>query len=201
MVSEPEQAQSDATKLLELFSILNIRGLMPRTRPSKVLFMRDILNDTPHIFYGLTETWLLDQNEAETKVEGYQLLRSDRKAHRRKGVRDGGGAAIYVNDNDMIDHKILMQYSCGGIEAVGVHLKSRNLVVIIVYRQPDNPNQNNRSGSTQLKKFLKELNAVLKKLADPSPDILICGDFNLPHANWSTGRHVETVSKEGQKKI
>ena len=197
------EAQSDASKppLLETFSILNIRGLMPRTRQSKVPFISDILYDTPHIFFALTETWLLDQMEAETKIDGYQLLRADRKAHRRARIRDGGGAAVYINDNDMINHHIIMKYSAGGIEAIGVHLKTRNLVVIAVYRQPENSNQNQKSDSTQFKKFLKELNSTLKELSDPLPDVLLCGDFNLPHANWSTGGHDEPVSADIQTMI
>ena len=141
----------------------------------------------PHIFFGLTETWLLDQTEAELHIPGYTLIRGDRKSSRRKGVRDGGGAAIYINDHDMIDHKIIMKFSSGGVEAIGVHLKLKNLVVIMVYRQPDNPKQKTRSRSPEFKNFLKELDKSLKSLPTPQPDILIGGDFNLPLADWNSG--------------
>ena len=172
---------------------------MPRSRPSKVPFLRDVLYDTPHIFYGLSETWLLDQNEAETKIEGYQLIRADRKMTRRRGVRDGGGVALYINDKDMINHKILLEYSCGVIEAIAVHLRSKNLVIIMVYRQPEN--QNVKSGSVEFKKFLTKLDSTLKTLISPLPDILLCGDFNLPHAIWSTGGHHGPISVEYQTMI
>ena len=115
---------------------------MPRTRPSKVPFIRDILYDTPHFFYGLTETWLLDQKEAETKITGYQMISVNRKMKRRTGVRDGGGVAIYINDADIINHEVILEYSFGGIEAIGVRIKTKNIVVILVYRQPDNPGLN-----------------------------------------------------------
>ena len=158
---------------------------MPRTRPSKVPFIRDILHETPHLFFALTETWLRDQHDGETFIEGYTLLRSDRKNHRRKGIRDSGGAAIYINSQDMLDTETILNFSNGVVEAIGVHIKTRNVVVIVVYRQPDDMKQKIRSNSHAFRSFLSELDQALKDLPTPSPDILLCGDFNLPHAIWS----------------
>ena len=56
-----------------------------------------------------------------------------------------------------------------------------------MYRQPNNPGLNQRPGSAQFKTFLKKLDSTLSNLQSPLPDILLCGDFNLPYANWTTG--------------
>ena len=167
--------------------MLNVRGLRPRTRPSKVPFIRDVIYDTPHLFFGLTETWLLDQTDAEISIEGYTVFRCDRKKNRRKGIRDSGGVALYVSNKDIVNTEQIFEFSNGVIEAIGVHIKSKNTVVILVYRQPDNPKQKARSGSKEFKTFLNHLDCALKDLPTPSPEVLLCGDFNLPHANWDRG--------------
>ena len=59
--------------------------------------------------------------------------------------------------------------------------------MIIVYRQPHDPEGKHRSGSKEFKNLLNELNAAISNLPSPTPDVLLCGDFNLPHAVWSNG--------------
>ena len=61
---------------------MNIQGLVPKTRQSKLPYIRDLLISNNELFIGLSETWLKEQTEAELWVEGYKLYRSDRKRAR-----------------------------------------------------------------------------------------------------------------------
>ena len=67
---------------IRTFYIFNVRGLCPTTVPSKVPYLCDLLSDKNQLFIALTETWLHSHKDAELKIEGYQIFRSDRK---RKG--------------------------------------------------------------------------------------------------------------------
>ena len=178
------------------FSMLNVRGLRPRTRPSKVPFIRDIIYDTPHLFFALTETWLHDHTDAELSIEGFTLFRCDRRKIQRRGIRDSGGAAIYIRNEDALGAERVLEFSNGVIEALGVHIKSKNVVVVSAYRQPDNPKQKTRSGSREFKSFLTSLNDTLTGLPTPLPDVLVCGDFNLPHADWNSGKCTSGATTE-----
>ena len=106
--------------------------------------------------------------------------------------------AIYVRDDEAINSEVSFRFSNGVIEAVGVYLKSRNLIVITVYRQPDDILGNHRSNSKEFKAMLESLSSYLSALSSPTPDIILCGDLNLPHAIWSSGRCSAGASKEEQ---
>ena len=96
----------------------------------------------------------------------------------------------------MLDTETVFEFSKGVIEAIGVHIKTKNVVVVLVYRQPDDPKQKLRSGSKEFNNFLNSLNRTLKDLPAPSPDILVCGDFNLPHADWENKKCPGATSEE-----
>ena len=72
---------------------------MPRTVPTKVPFIKDILHHTNQMFVILTETWLREQKDAEIAIEGYVSFRQDRKRPRRRRGRDSGGVAIYLRED------------------------------------------------------------------------------------------------------
>ena len=112
--------------------------------------------------------------------------------------RDGGGVALYINDTDAITSEVILTFSSGVIEALGVHIKPRNLVVIVVYRQPDDPIGGHRSGSKEFSTLLNNVNSVITNLNSPTPDIILCGDFNLPHFNWSSGTSRAGATREEQ---
>ena len=81
-------------------ALLNIQGLKPRTIPSKVPFIQDLLIDDKLLFIALTETWLRDHLDAEVNVEGYKLFCQDRIRTRfkRKG-HDGSGMECYLKND------------------------------------------------------------------------------------------------------
>ena len=77
------------------FSVLNIRGLIPQTKPTKVPYVWDVLHDGDQLFIALTETWLQSHTDAELNIDNYRLFKSDRVRPRTKG-RLSGGVALYI---------------------------------------------------------------------------------------------------------
>ena len=85
------------TGTLTTFSLMNIRGLVPLTVPSKVPYIRDLLNESSQLAFGLTETWLSDHSPAELHIPGYTLYHQDRIRPRSRRGRDSGGVALYIS--------------------------------------------------------------------------------------------------------
>ena len=164
---------------------MNIRGLIPQTVPTKVPYIKDLLLDEGQFAFALTETWLTDNhNDAECHIPGYTLYRQDRKRQRSGRGRSSGGVALYLQDHYASSAEQIFGYSSGVIEAIALHIAALNIVVVVVYRQPDNALNGNRSTSREFKCFTEELRVCLNELPAPVPDIMILGDFNLPHATW-----------------
>ena len=84
---------------------------------------------------------------------------------------------------------------------MAVHIKAENLVLIAVYRQPDDRIGNHRSTSKEFQQAIDAIKEALNNLPAPIPDIVVCGDFNLPHANWKDGTINKGASKDEQNMI
>ena len=194
-----------------MFSYLNIRGLIPQTVPSKIPFLKDELSESAAIVFGLTETWLNQSHlEAELLIEGYSIKRQDRTGRKVKHGRSSGGVAAYVRDDVAIETEVIFTYSNGVIESIGLHMTSLNLVYILTYRSPDDSaktkdgqSRKNRHRSTikQFKNYLTKLKKFLKSLPSPTPDIIMMGDFNLPHADWISGQCTSGASTDEQEMV
>ncbi len=48
--------------------MFNIRGYVPRSIPSKVPFVKDLIASSNHIMFALTETWLEGHKDAEVYI-------------------------------------------------------------------------------------------------------------------------------------
>jgi len=194
-----------------MFSYLNIRGLIPQTVPSKVPYIRDELYDSSAIAFAVTETWLNNSHlEAELSIDGYSIKRKDRVRRKSKTGRSSGGVAVYVRDDHAISTEILFSYTNGVIESIGLHLMSLNLILIVTYRSPDDHSKTkdgkertNRHRSTykEFSAYLKELKKFLSSLPSPSPDIVMMGDYNLPHADWISGQCSSGASTNEQEMV
>ena len=103
---------------------------MPRTVQTKVPFVEDILKEKNQLFMLLTETWLKDHKEAELKVDGNTLFRSDRQRPRKHRGRDSGGVAIYLRQDIAVESEVVLKYSSGVIEMLGLYNKSKNLLLL-----------------------------------------------------------------------
>ena len=145
----PGAAGSSPASPISIFQSLNIRGLIPQTVPSKVPYVQDELIQSSAVAFAITETWLNKSHlEAETKVDGYELRRCDRKGRKARRGRSSGGTAIYVRDDMDLTTETLLEFSNGVIESICIHVKSLNLVIINTYRSPDqNPKSNDETPS------------------------------------------------------
>ena len=120
----------------------------------------------------------------------------------RKG-RNSGGVGIYIRDDYAVASEIVFNYGNGVIESLGVHIQSLNLLIVVTYRSPDTASEmnENRSTNVQFSLYLSELQNFLLSSASPTPDILLMGDYNLPHANWSSGECLPGASKAEQAMV
>ena len=131
---------------------------------------------------ALTETWLCEHVDAELTVEGYTLFRQDRKRQKKRKGRDSGGVAVYVRDDLAADMVTVASYSNGVIEFLGLYSKTKNLLLLVMYRQPDDIIGGHRSTQIEFKQALSKLEETLSSKNNPVPEVILCGDFNLPHA-------------------
>ena len=113
------------------------------------------------LFIALTETWLKDHLDAEVNIEGYKLFRQDRNKSKssRKG-RDGGGTACYLKEDIAAGTDTVLSFSNEAIEVLGLYIKVKNLVLMIVYRQPDNRAGGNRSTDVHFKEAIGKIQDV-----------------------------------------
>ena len=96
--------------------------------------------------------------------------RAERK--RKKFGRDSGGVAFYIRDDEAINSEVTFNFSNCVIEALGIHLKSRNLVAITIYRQPDDQQKNHQSTCAEFKQPTQALSNYLMELPSPTPDLI-----------------------------
>ena len=204
--SEQNSRRSPSTSgsllsLLENFSLLNIRGLKPRSVPSKVPYIGDLLSHSKQLFFALTETWLKDQLDAEVQLDGYEIRRSDCSYTRtkRRG-RDRGGAAVYLRNDIAPLSETVLKFSNGAVEVLGIHIKPVNLLLIVLYRHPDDPS-GKRSTHNEFQQALLAIKELLDSRQDPCPEVLLCGDFNLPHMDWVNQKLKSGASCDEQKMI
>ena len=187
-----------STSSVSTFSSFNVQGLVPKTKPSCVPFINDVLHDKNQIFISLTETWLCNHYEAEFHIPGYKAFHADRNLSKRSSKgRSSGGVVSYIRNDIAASMNELLAFSNGVVEALCLYSKVENLVLINVYRQPDN--QAHRSTSKEFAEALNRISDCLREISSPIPDIIITGDFNLPHVNWeivNTTTGVPSVEKQ-----
>ena len=156
--------------------------------PSKVPYVADLLSEKNQLFMALTETWLHNHKDGEVQIDGYKLFRGDRKRVRKSARgRFSGGVGCYVRMDIACTMEIMINYSNGVVELLCLYSKVHNLYLAIIYRQPDDRVGNHRSTEKEFLPAIEKLKSSLSSLADPSPNIFFCGDFNLPHATWPDG--------------
>ena len=171
--------------LLNSFSVFNVHGLKPNTVPSKVPYIADLLAENNQLFMAVTETWLSYHKDGELQIDGYKLFRADRKRVKRTSRgRFSGGVGCYVRIDLACTMETVINYSNGVVELLCLYSKIHNMYIAVVYRQPDDRVGNHRSTETEFLPIMDKLSESLASLPTPSPNIFLCGDFNLPHATW-----------------
>ena len=123
---------------------------------------------------AVTETHLdSDIKDAEINMDGFQLFRADRVG------RKHGGVAIYVREDLAVNSVKLSGGSNGVVEHLMLHIKQYNVVVLVIYRPPDCQN-------CEFVPIIDDLKRKCLALGDPTPSLIVCGDFNIPDVNWES---------------
>ena len=155
--------------------------MKPQTVSSKVPFIEDILRNKNQLFIALTETWLKRHTQAEVAIDGYKLFRADRTGRSHTRGRYSGGVGLYLRSDIAATSEQLLTFSNGVNEALVTYSQKENLLIAVIYRQPDNATH--RSGPSQFGELLDQLSAVIDSL-EGIPEIIVCGDFNFPDISW-----------------
>ena len=132
----------------------------------------------------LTETWLRNHLDAEIQIENYTVFRADRNRPKKKYGRNSGGVEMYIRNDLAAMSEIVLEYSTGVIEALVLKIRSLNMLVCLIYRQPNDAAGGNESTSAQFIELLQALTEEINSLSSPIPTLVIAGDLNLPHAEW-----------------
>jgi exonuclease III len=110
----------------------------------------------------ITETWLVEGEHIP--LPGY-IQRSD---YVRLSGR-GGGVSIFVAQRIPSTEYTISNAGTNGFEAAAVALGNDNMLVICVYRPPDN----------RLEDFLQQLEILLDECIGRFPHVIVAGDFNI----------------------
>ena len=183
---------------LHVFSVFNVQGLVPKTVPSKVPFINDVLHENRSLFINLTETWLGKHKEAELQINGYKIFKSSRN-HKGRSSRGrlSGGVASYIRNDFALTFESILEFSNGVVEVQCLYSKKMHLAIINLYRQPDN--KIHRSTCKEFYQAIKKVSDTISALQDPLPDIFMTGDFNLPHVDWSNCSTTSGISSDEKK--
>ena len=142
----------------------------------KLPYLTEHINDksgkqpTPLIL--LLESWLKSHiSDAQVMLEGYQTLRADRLN------RERGGALMYIHNDFPVTN--FHNYDDSICEAIICNIDSLNTIVALVYRPPETNNESFRKVMNFLQSHINPQTNSKHK------NILVAGDFNLPHLTWS----------------
>ena len=143
--------------------------------------IEELAEDQSIPFFVLTETHLKPHiKDAEVKIEGYSVLRSDRPE------RSQGGVAIFHMDN--LSSTQNMTFSNKTCEICITQISQMKVTIVAIYRPPD----------TELCLFKPVLDKVSKYLTTNSSrknDIFIMGDLNFPNVEWGTEKTLSKCSR------
>ena len=73
------------------------------------------------------------------------------------------------------------------------------LLIVNLYRQPDN--SLHRSTAKQFSQAISKLSHTINSIGDPSPNIIVCGDFNLPHINWKDSSTITGATNDEKQMV
>ena len=155
----------------------NIRGLLPLSNKTKILYLRDLTILKNPLIIVLTETHLNSNIlNAEVNIPGYTLYRSDREG------RTHGGTCIYTR-NDLATQQ-LVSHSNSVCETLVLKVKTLEIILVSIYRPPD----------TSLEAFTEAISlskAAIDDTLEKDPKtktILQFGDYNFPCISWPSKR-------------
>ncbi len=163
------------------------RLLSDRGKNKSKIGLLSNLCDAKTLFIGLGETFLSnDILDAEINLPGYNLIRCDRHG------RIGGGVCFYIKQS--INYELCLSYSNSVCDVLVIKSMNPDLLLVNIYRPPN--------------ASLADFNDVMSRTIDccqkftvPLINIVIVGDFNFPHIDWSAisethCRHIGKLSDD-----
>ena len=75
------------------------------------------------------------------------------------------------------------------------------MLIANIYRQPDDIIRNNRSTCKEFNEAIDELLKTIRKIHTRMPNIIITGDFNLPHTKWPEGTPSKVATADEQNML
>ena len=160
---------------VEVVTVLhgNIAGLYTRTNKEKTAMLYEKARENGSVIVALTESHLRsDIKDAEISMPGFQIYRADRT----QGIKKGG-VVIFLKNEFAKSAQLLSSGSNGVVEWVSLHLQSDNTICICVYRPPTCP-------VSKFTEVMEQLHQDIEGMGTPAPNIIMCGDFNLPIISW-----------------
>ena len=196
---ESRRERTGKRDVLKKYCQLNVQGLITKSQPQeKVELLREIINEERPLFLALTETWLYGHKEAEVHIEDYTIYRKDRPLRRAIDSRGRHveGVALYINSSWLPDSREILGYSNSVVDVLAIYSKRENILIAVIYRQPENVTAEDafRSTCRDFVEPLRRLGEAIEKYSNTETEIQILGDFNMPKADWDLGTH-----KEGAK--
>ena len=161
--------------------MLNVQSLNPSACSSsrwKVPELSDLIKEEKlkhhsFPFVALTETWLKSYiSDAQLRIPGYTVSRSDRDA------RTGGGVLLYSHVNIPVSE--CTKFDDGTCEGIFCKFSTVKTCVAVAYRPPNAP-------LASFDALLSFFSSCISRVDDDSYDLMITGDYNLPNIDWHTG--------------
>ena len=121
--------------------------------------------------------------DSEIQINNFNVTRCDRKD------RKGGGVVLYVKSS--FTTRTLLSYCNTVCEVLIVEVVKPHIFVVLVYRPPDASLSNFFDITSRIETTLLENNAS-------ASDILLLGDFNLPHIKWDNGHASNNATAHGR---
>ena len=126
----------------------------------------------------------------------YTIFRRDRsleshptdKDNPKKIRRNGGGVLIAINNNLAASFKIIPLKCKAEILAVEIMLENNTTIIISTCYRVDTLGLNNAE------EILKAVSTLMRKKS--AKKVILVGNFNLPHINWSDGTGVSTIDNK-----
>lgn len=172
--------------------LTNIQGLYPKSNTTKIPYLKDLATESNLLFMALTESHLSDQViDAEIQISNYNVFRIDRKD------RSHGGVIVYTKDSLCI--KEIAKNSNSYCEFIILEFPDINLVLTVIYRPPNCPEQAFRDSLESIKNYL----CNYENKGEKPWDLLLMGDFNFPFIeDWnSDGPFINTEASEKKQAV
>lgn len=172
MLAKGNEKENDQKNKPKKLMYVNIQGLVTENSRKKLDYLSEMLNESNVIILNLTETWLNKHIKDDVKIEGYEIIRTDRE------TRQKGGVAIYITNR--LTNIIVDQYSNDVCEMVAIEIPASKIINIVVYRPP-------KTTSDKFEDILKRIDNLLETKMNSHTTVILNGDFNFPFIEWEKG--------------